>query len=357
MFWIVDNSQILSTRRRVDNQCPGVQTCCSIVQAVWTPELLFCDTPTVTNPEKQDPLGEALHFLRMSGVSYCRCDFTAPWGLLLPLAESCARFHLVVSGTAILREGEMTQRLETGDLVLVPHGHGHALLDNLASSVAQLEELECEHQNERYALRRQGGGGAVTQLVCVNVRFDHPAAHQLIAQLPKIIHVKATNSREMEWLDATLRFIGSEARDLRPGGDTVLPRLADILIIQTIRWWIENQPALQPGWLAALRDARIGRAITLIHREPASPWTVGALAAEVAMSRSSFADRFTQVLGEPVMHYVARWRMYTALTILRQENADIGELATRLGYTSEAAFNRTFKRVMGITPGAARGSR
>ena len=139
----------------------------------------------------------------------------------------------------------------------------------------------------------------MTQLVCVIVRFDHPAAHQLINQLPKIIHVKATNSHELEWLDATLRFIGSEARTLRPGGDTVLTRLADILIVQTIRWWIEHQPALQPGWLAALRDPRIGRAITLIHREPSRPWTVGALAAEVAMSRSSFADHFTQMVGEP----------------------------------------------------------
>jgi AraC-like DNA-binding protein len=317
----------------------------------------FAHNPAMTSREAQDPLGEALHFLRMSGVSYHRADFTAPWGLLLPLTEGCAIFHLVVSGTAILREGEMTQRLETGDLVLVPHGHGHALLDNPASPVAQLEELECEHQNERYALLRQGGGGTVTQLVCVNVRFDHPAAHQLIAQLPKIIHVKAANSHEMEWLDSILCFIGREAGTMRPGGDTVLTRLADILIIQTIRWWIEHQSAMQPGWLGALRDARIGRAITLIHREPARPWTVGALAAEVAMSRSSFADRFTQMLGEPVMHYVARWRMYTALTILREESADIGELASRLGYTSEAAFNRTFKRVIGITPGAARASR
>jgi len=323
---------------------------------MWTRELLFCDAPAVTNPEKQDPLGEALHFLNMSGVSYHRADFTAPWGLLLPLAEGCARFHLVVSGTAILREGEMTQRLETGDLVLVPHGHGHVLLDNPSSPVARLEDLKCEHQNERYALVRQGGGGAVTQLVCVNVRFDHPAAHQLIAQLPKIIHVKAANSRETEWLDATLRFIGSEASTLRPGGDTVLTRLADILIIQTIRWWIEHQPALPPGWLSALGDPRIGRTIALIHREPARPWTVGSLATKVAMSRSSFADRFTQMVGEPAMHYVARWRMYTALTILRQESVDIGELAARLGYTSEAAFNRTFKRVIGVTPGVARAS-
>jgi AraC-like DNA-binding protein len=320
----------------------------------------FVHNLAVTSREAQDPLGEALHFLRMSGVSYHRADFTAPWGLLLPLAEGCARFHLVVSGTAILREGEMTQRLETGDLVLVPHGHGHALLDNAASPVAQLEELECEHQNERYTLVRQGGGGAVTQLVCVNVRFDHPAAHQLINQLPKIIHVKAAavaNGREIDWWDPILRFIDSEAKTLRPGGDIVLTRLADILIVQTIRCWIERQPAMQSGWLAALRDVQIGRAITLVHRDPAHAWTVGSLASAVGMSRSSFAERFTRLLGEPVMHYVARWRMYTALTLLREDHVDIGELAANLGYTSEAAFNRTFKRVIGMTPGVARSGR
>ena len=304
--------------------------------------------------EKQDPLGEELHFLRMSGVSYCRSDFTAPWGLFLPLAEGCARFHVVVSGTAVLRDGNETLKLETGDLVLIPHGRGHNLLDDLASPVVQLEDLNPEHQNERYCLFRHGGGGALTQLVCVKLRFDHPAAYQLIAQLPRVIHVKAANSHEMVWLDAILRFIASEAKGLRLGGDTVLTRLADILIIQTIRWWIEHQAMMQPGWLAALRDARIGRAITLIHRDPGHAWTVGSLASEVAMSRSAFADRFTQMLGEPVMSYVTRWRMYTAHTILRQENADIGELATRLGYTSEAAFNRTFKRVIGKTPGVAR---
>jgi AraC-like DNA-binding protein len=306
---------------------------------------------------EQDALGEALHFLRMSGLSYCRSDFTAPWGLFIPLAEGCARFHLVVSGSSILRVGETEQTLEAGDLVLLPHGDEHSLLDNAMSPVAHLEDLKCEYQSERYCLFRHGGRGPATHLVCVKVKFDHPAAYQLISKLPRIILVRAANSHEMEWLDPLVRFIGSEARTLRPGGDTVLTRLADILIIQTIRWWIESQTTMQPGWLAALRDVRIGRAITLIHREPARAWTIGTLANKVAMSRSSFADHFTKTLGEPVMHYVARWRMYTALTILQQDSVDIGELAARLGYSSEAAFSRTFKRVIGITPGAARRNR
>jgi AraC-like DNA-binding protein len=134
----------------------------------------------------------------------------------------------------------------------------------------------------------------------------------------------------------------------------VITRLADILVIQAIRAWIERDPAARTGWLGALRDPQIGRAITLIHREPARDWSVASLAHEVAMSRSAFAARFTELTGEPPMHYVARWRMYTALTWLGEEDAGLGELAARLGYQSEAAFSRAFKRVIGVSPGAAR---
>lgn len=147
---------------------------------------------------------------------------------------------------------------------------------------------------------------------------------------------------------------GAEARELRPGGETVITRLADILVIQAIRSWIERDPAAQTGWLGALQDRQIGRAIAAIHREPARPWTVSTLAAEVGMSRSAFAARFTQLVGEPVMHYLARWRMHVAMNWLREETFGVGEMASRLGYRSEAAFSRAFKRFIGVSPGAAR---
>jgi AraC-like DNA-binding protein len=134
----------------------------------------------------------------------------------------------------------------------------------------------------------------------------------------------------------------------------VITRLGDILVIQAIRSWIESDPAAQTGWLGALQDRQIGRAITLIHRDPARVWTVESLADELAMSRSAFAARFTELVGEPVMRYVARWRMHLALSALKEEGATVGELADRLGYRSEAAFSRAFKRIIGISPGAAR---
>src|SRR5262249_21735800 len=152
------------------------------------------------------------------------------------------------------------------------------------------------------------------------------------------------------------RLMAAEAAELRPGGEAVITRLGDILVIQAIRAWMDSDPAAHTGWLGALQDPQIGRAISLIHRDPARDWTVASLADELAMSRSAFSARFTELVGEPVMRYVARWRMHVAVDALQEEGATVGELADRLGYRSEAAFSRAFKRVIGRSPGEVRRS-
>jgi AraC-like DNA-binding protein len=305
-----------------------------------------------------DPLAEALHFLRMSGTFYCRSELSAPWALALPARSGCLSFHVVTSGRCWLEvEGADDQRLEPGDLALVPHGEGHRLSSEPGTPAHRLDELEHEKVSDRYAILRHGGGGAATSLVCGAVRFDHPAAHHLVKLLPRVIHVEASNSPHLtmtDWMQSTLRLMAVEARELRPGGETVITRLADILVIQAIRSWIERDPAAQTGWLGALQDKQIGRAIALIHRDPARSWTLASLASEVAMSRSAFAARFTALVGEPAMHYVARWRMHVALNWLKEDGAALGEFASRLGYRSEAAFSRAFKRFIGVSPGRVR---
>ncbi|HET9601105.1 MAG TPA: AraC family transcriptional regulator, partial [Acidimicrobiales bacterium] len=205
---------------------------------------------------------------------------------------------------------------------------------------------------------RHGGGGAPTNLVCGTVRFGHPAAHNLVALLPRTIVVDgaAAPSPEADWMQSTLRLIAAEGRELRPGGEAVITRLSDILVIQAIRSWIAGDPAGQTGWLGALQDPRIGRAMSLVHRDPARPWSVASLARETAMSRSAFAARFTELVGESVMQYVTRWRMQVALDWLRHDDVPVAALAARLGYESEAAFSRAFKRTVGVSPGAARRS-
>jgi len=302
-----------------------------------------------------DPLGEALHLLRMNGLLYSCCEFSEPWGMELPPIGDCLMFHVVISGRCLLEvDGAELTPLQQGDLALVPHGEGHRLLSEPGAAAPHLFDIPREEVSEHYEIVRHGGGGAATRMVCGVVRFDEPAAQQLVKLLPKVIRVEASNSPEMEWIQTTLRLMAVEARDVRPGGETVTTRLADILVIQAIRSWIAQDGVAQSGWLGALQDKQIGPAISLIHREPGRVWTVASLADEVAMSRSAFAARFTELVGEPAMQYVTRWRMHVALTRLKDDEAPLGELADRLGYQSEAAFSRAFKRFIGISPGAAR---
>jgi AraC-like DNA-binding protein len=302
-----------------------------------------------------DPLGEALHFLRMSGSFYCLSEFTAPWALDLPPMQDCVMFHVVTAGECRLEvPGTEVCTLRPGALALVPHGRGHVLSSTGGVKTAKLFDLPRELVSDRYEHLRHGGGGAATTMLCAAVRFEDPSAQHLVRLLPRLIAVDAWNSPELEWLQSTLRFLNTEARELRAGGETVITRLADILVIQAIRSWIATDPQAQTGWLGALRDQQIGRAIGLIHRDPARDWTVASLASAVGMSRSAFAARFTEMVGEPAMHYLSRWKMHAALTWLKESDAPLSQLASKLGYESEAAFSRAFKRLMGISPGAAR---
>ncbi len=310
---------------------------------------------TDTSWASVDPLGEALHFLNMSGVFYTRSEFTAPWGLALPAFPGCLMFHVVTSGRCWLDVEDGDPRLlQPGDLALVPHGEGHRLFSEPGVPAARLFDLPREQISERYEILRHGQGGTSASLICGTVRFDHPAAQQLVKLLPQLICIEAWKSPQMEWIQSTLRLMATEARELRPGGETIITRLADILIIQAIRSWMTEDPMAQSGWLGALQDKQIGRAIVLIQRHPARDWTVASLADGVAMSRSAFAARFKELVGESPMRYITRWRMNLALTWLKREGVSLGELADRLGYRSEAAFSRAFKRFIGVSPGAAR---
>jgi AraC-like DNA-binding protein len=322
----------------------------------WTKDGLVVHTRAMTDLQPQvEPIGEALHFLRMNGVFYCRSEFTAPWGLALPPFEACMMFHVVTAGECRLDvEGADACLLRPGALALVPHGEGHRLLSEPGVCAAALFDLPRAPIGDRYEVLRHGGGGAATTVICGVVRFDHPAAKQLIRLLPKLISVDIWNAPEMEWIQSTLRFIAAEARELRAGGEAVITRLADILVIQAIRSWLARDPTSLTGWLGALRDKQIGRAIALVHRDPTHKWTLETLASAVGMSRSAFAARFTELVGEPVMHHVTRWKMHAAQMWLGEGAATVSQLAARLGYESEAAFSRAFKRAMGVSPGAAR---
>lgn len=305
----------------------------------------------------EDPLGEALHFLRMTGAFYCRSELSEPWGLTMPEMADCLWFHVVTSGRCLLSiPGSTPRYLTPGEFALVPHGLGHVLSSGreAAQTAPVVWDLPHEYVSDRYAVVRHGEDGPPATMICGAVRLDHPSAVQLIGSLPPLIVVESVPAARLSWMHSTLGLIADEAKYLRPGGEAVITRLSDILVIQALRWWIEHDPAAQIGWLGALQDSAVGPALARMHRDPDKPWTVASLAAEVAMSRSAFSARFTSMVGESPMRYLARWRMRAAHDALRSADVTVAELAKRSGYQSEAAFARAFKRMLGVSPGSVR---
>jgi AraC-like DNA-binding protein len=290
----------------------------------------------------------------LSGSFYCRSELGAPWGLWIP-GRGLAAFHFVAEGACFLRRsGCDTLRLEAGDFVLLPRGKGHTLSDTPEGEARSIADLPHEGIGENAAVLRHGGGGARSLLICGAVRFDDPAVHPLLDLMPDTLLVRAAGREPGHLLRSMLDVMGAEALSPKPGAATVMTRLADVLVIHAVRSWLDDSPASRSGWLGALRDAHIGRALALIHRRPEEAWTVASLAAEVHMSRSVFSERFTELAGAPPMQYLTRWRMHLASGWLKNDQVSLSEVAGRLGYESEPAFRRAFKRHVGIPPGAAR---
>ncbi|WP_415976854.1 AraC family transcriptional regulator [Rhodococcus sp. 077-4] len=306
-----------------------------------------------------DPLGEALYFLRITGSFYVRSEMGGAWGIALPAMEDALWFHTVIDGGCILSvPGEPTRELVPGDFALVPHGRGHVLSadDNASAGAPSVHDLPHEYISDRYAVmsHHDSGSGRAATLVCGAVRVDHPAAQRLVALLPGLVVVDADRGPVQTRMQKVLAMVADEARVLEPGGEAVITRLSDILVIHALRSWIANTPRAQSGWLGALQDNRIGAALALIHRHPHERWTVAALASSVNMSRSAFSARFAELVGDSAMSYLATWRMQAAYETLRSEDVVLAELARRSGYLSEAAFGKAFKRATGVSPGSVR---
>ena len=302
-----------------------------------------------------DPLSESLQLLRISSTLYSRCYFTSPWGLELPAVPGMLMFHVVTVGHCWLSvDGTVLRLLQLGDFVLVPRGTGHSLLSHPGADTMLLFDMPREYLSERYEILRHAGGGAPTEIVCGTMEVDHPGAVQLLTLLPSVIGSEVMSPAHKQWLLSTLQLMAEEAADSKVGRETVLARLADVVVMHAVRSWVENDPAASTGWLQALRDKQIGRAMALIHDDPSRPWTLASLAEEVAMSRSAFATRFAELVGMPVMQYVTQWRMQVALSLLKSDGARVSDLAARLGYQSEAAFSRAFKRFTGFSPSSVK---
>lgn len=307
-------------------------------------------------PEHNDYLGEALHLLKLSGIFYCQSELRAPWGIDMPPFDDCLMIHVITAGHCwlTLPDGKPPMRISQGSLVMLPHGRGHCIASAPENSATPLFDIPVQHVSERYDIMRFGGDGEVSRAICCVARFDHAAGQQLIRSLPSVMVVNSWEEAEGSWLQSTLRYMAHEAQRLSPGGETVMSHLADILIIQAIRNWLLTSPQASTGWLATLRDKQLGRALAAMHRDPQRDWTIEQLAQLASMSRSGFSARFTELMGEPAMRYLTRWRMQNARLQLEHSSDSTMTVADRLGYRSEAAFSRAFKRVFGEAPGQVR---
>jgi len=305
-------------------------------------------------PPNSDPLSEVLQLLHLTGVLYCNAELSDPWGIDLPHLPGVMNVEVVTSGHCWLEiEGQDPTYLPEGSVVLIPRGNRHTLRANLGDKTTKLEKIPIDRVGERFEYMCFGGGGRRTLVTYFGVRFDPFLAQRLIRLLPEILHLR-TQVDDNSWLQSTIRFIADEARQRLPGSETVITRLADILVIQAIRMWIKSVREEERGWIAALHDRQIGLALSLMHRQPARDWRVHSLAREVGMSRSGFSARFSQYVGESALHYLTELRMQLAHRELRETSDTLAKIAERVGYQSEPAFNRAFKRVMGMPPGAVR---
>ncbi|GAB4458355.1 MAG: AraC family transcriptional regulator [Armatimonadaceae bacterium] len=308
-----------------------------------------------------DLLTDVLETFHLQSVLVYRGRVTAPWGVsFAPQKEQAdASFHVVTEGKCLIRIAEtgVEHWLNAGDFVLLPQGHAHSLRDAEDSPVYPLETIKPLFRNKDNEDRRTldyGGSGETTRILCGKFIFQNTETDPLLHSLPPVLLVRGERGRSVDWLEATLAFLSCEADSNRPGANTVLSRLGDILFIQAVRAYLAEMPACEKGWLRATTDPALNRALAAIHQNPAHPWTVETLAQAACLSRSAFAARFTELMGEPPLQYLTRWRIHRAAELLRKSHLPLSEVALQAGYRSEAAFNRVFKRWIGTTPGQFR---
>jgi AraC-like DNA-binding protein len=306
-----------------------------------------------------DALTSILETVHFRGTLYCRSELSAPWGVTVPF-DGVAHFHVVRRGRCWMSIGGGEQvLLEAGDLVVLPRGLVHGLSDSPGSIRVPLEQLVCGLNPGEPLVH--GGGGDRTTLICGIFSYDGGSgAHPLLEVLPPRMIVRGEGGRAVGWLEGLLDLIARETSSRRPGAETVINRLTDALFIQIVRTHLDASSGFemqQPSWLTGLRDDQIARTLGLIHRRPGERWSVDALAQQVGMSRSAFAHRFRELVGEPPLQYLTRWRMQVAADALTQGGLSLPQIAERVGYQAEAAFSKAFKKVWGVAPGTYRRNR
>jgi AraC-like DNA-binding protein len=313
-----------------------------------------------------DALSDVLRVVQLTGAVYLDGAFTAPWcvdvpadsalcSAYLPPSDRIVSFHLVTEGQcwAMLPQQPGTAlQVNAGDVIVVPQGETHMIgsaTDLSPKRMAPLLTEQVQTTPGEVMTLSYGGGGAATRMVCGFLTVQDIWRNPLLTALPRLFKVGMRGSNA-SWLESSLRFATEETASAHAGRATVLAKLSELLFVEAVRRFVDTMPDDRKGWLAGLRDRLIARSLALMHARPAHPWTVEELARQVGMSRSGLAQRFTDVLGVPPMQYLAQWRLQLAALQLRAADRPLARVAEDVGYESEAAFNRAFKREFGVPP-------
>lgn len=310
-----------------------------------------------------DVLSEVLDTVHLDGAMFYNAEFSAPWcfrsprsSLLAPYLSDTRRhviiFHLLTEGRGYAHiDGDgRPVVLDAGDIVIFPHGDPHVL-----GNGPPVTPMDSSRELERVLslglkLSRMGGGGELTKFICGYMACDPQLSSVLLGGLPPLLKINIRNGPAGQWLENSLRYSVDNADPCSPGGKAVLAKLSEVLFVETLRHYIALLPREQTGWLAGVRDPEIGKALALLHRKPAYPWTIASLGSEIGVSRSVLAERFRRYLSESPMAYLTHWRLQLGAQLLKSTSRSVAEIAAEVGYESEPSFNRAFKRQFGLPP-------
>lgn len=335
------------------------------------------DTPAHTGAGSMeaDPLSDVLHTVRLTGALFCLWDASWPYAtpvppgrrfapIVLPGAQEVISYHIVTHGSCwggLI--GGTPVHLEAGDILLIPHGDAYAIASGKRRCASASVDVELALDffrrmaaGELPLVVEEGGGGSTsTRLVCGFLGCDVRPFNPVLGALPRLVRLRPPADGADDALQPLIEHTLAEARRPRPGGQCVLLRLSELMFVEVVRRCLTELPADGTGWLAGLRDPLVGRALLVLHRRPAHPWMLETLAAEVGVSRSHLAECFAQLIGQPPMHYLAQWRIQLAARMLADSSAKVAGVALDVGYASESAFSRAFKRFTGVSPAHWRG--
>ena len=309
-----------------------------------------------------DVLSEVLRVVRLQGALFYNGEFSAPWSVYAASSRGLAQYfgtdaehvivyHMLTEGRAAVRlENGHRLALTAGDIVMFPHGDKHVLENGPSSQTIDDSEHLTEVLSQGLKLWRMGGGGEVTKFVCGYLACDPRLSQVFLSGLPSVFKVSIRNGASGQWLENSIRFSVEQADRSVPGGEAVLAKLSEVLFVETLRAYIAQLPAEQTGWLGGARDAEVGKVLALMHKDPAHPWTIAALARQAGLSRSVLAERFRHYLNQSPMAYLTRWRLQLGAQMLTTTNYSVAQIAAEVGYESEAAFNRAFKREFELPP-------